>query len=61
MTNSNEGNLITISYKGNDAEADILLPENYSIKLDDENLRLLVNKFGEENIELIYFSQSHVN
>ena len=61
MTNSNEGNLITISYKGNDAEADILLPENYSIKLDDENLRLLVNKFGEENIELVYFSQSHVN
>ena len=61
IATSNEGNTILISYKGNSAKADIILPENFSVKLDDAVIKTLDKRFGAENVEFVYHSQIHIN
>ena len=61
IATSNEGNTILISYKGNSAKADIILPENFSVKLDDAVMKTLDKRFGAENVEFVYHSQIHIN
>ena len=58
---SNEGNTVLISYKGNSAKADIILPDNFSVKLDDTVIKTLNKRFGAENVEFVYHSQIHIN
>jgi DNA polymerase-3 subunit alpha len=61
IANSDEGNSILISYKGNLAKADIALPSNFSVKLDDTSIKALVKRFGADNLEFVYHTQNHVN
>ena len=61
IANSTEGNSILISYKGNSAKADIMLPDNFSVKIDDSSIRALNKRFGAENVEFVYHSQTHIN
>ena len=61
IANSNEGTSILISYKGNSAKADIALPSNFSIKLDDSSIKSLVKRFGADNVEFVYHTQNHIN
>tara|TARA_E500000331_G_scaffold204439_1_gene196197 strand:- start:930 stop:1496 length:567 start_codon:yes stop_codon:yes gene_type:complete len=61
MANSEEGNSVLISYKGNGAKADIALPSNFSIKLDDSSIKALGKRFGVENLEFVYHTQTHIN
>ena len=61
IANSNEGNIVLISYKGEGAKADIALPSNFSIKLDDSSIKALGKRFGAENLEFVYHTQTHIN
>ena len=61
IANSNEGNSVMLSYIGNSAKADIILPSNYSVKLDDISIRALDKRFGAENVQFVYHTQSHIN
>ena len=61
IATSNEGNTVLISYKGNSAKADIILPDNFSVKLDDAVIKTLDKRFGAENVEFVYHSQIHIN
>ena len=61
IANSNEGNSVMLSYTGNSAKADIILPSNYSVKLDDTSIRALDKRFGAENVQFVYHTQSHIN
>ena len=61
MANSNEGNRVLISYKGDGAKADIALPSNFSVKLDDSSIKALGKRFGAENLEFVYHTQTHIN
>ena len=61
IANSNEGNTVLISYKGDGAKADIALPSNFSVKLDDSSIKALGKRFGAENLEFVYHTQTHVN
>jgi DNA polymerase-3 subunit alpha len=61
IANSNEGNSVMLSYTGNSAKADIILPSNYSVKLDDISIRALDKRFGAENVQFVYHTQTHIN
>mgnify|MGYP006247224723 CR=1 FL=1 len=61
IANSSEGNEVLISYKGKSAVADIVLPSNFSVKLDDSSIKALGKCFGPENIKFVYHSQYHIN
>ena len=61
IANSNEGNSVMLCYTGNSAKADIILPSNYSVKLDDISIRALDKRFGAENVQFVYHTQSHIN
>ena len=61
IANSDDGNLVLISYKGNTAKADIVLPKNFSVNLDDSSIKALDKRFGAENVEFVYHSQIHIN
>ena len=61
IANSSDGNPILISYKGNSAKADIALPSNYSVKINDSSIKALDKRFGAENIEFVYHTQNHIN
>ncbi|MDC0545686.1 DNA polymerase III subunit alpha [Gammaproteobacteria bacterium] len=61
IANSDDGNLVLISYKGNKAKADIVLPKNFSVNLDDSSIKALDKRFGAENVEFVYHSQIHIN
>ena len=61
IANSNEGNTVLISYKGYGAKADIALPSNFSVKLDDSSIKALGKRFGAENLEFVYHTQTHIN
>ena len=61
IANSSEGNTVLISYKGNSAKADIALPSNFSVKLDDSSVKALDKRFGAENVEFVYHTQTHIN
>ena len=61
IANSNEGNSVMLSYTGNSAKADIILPSNYSVRLDDISIRALDKRFGAENVQFVYHTQSHIN
>ena len=61
IANSNEGNTVLISYKGDGAKADIALPSNFSVKLDDSSIKALGKRFGAENLEFVYHTQTHIN
>ena len=61
IATSNDGNTVLISYKGNSAKADIILPDNFSVKLDDAVIKTLDKRFGAENVEFVYHSQIHIN
>ena len=61
IANSNEGNSVMLSYSGNLAKAEIILPSNYSVKLDDTSIRALDKRFGAENVQFVYHTQSHIN
>ena len=61
VANSSEGNSVVISYKGNSAKADIVLPDNFSVKIDDSSIRSLDKRFGAENVQFVYHSQTHIN
>ena len=61
IANSNEGNRVLISYKGDGAKADIALPSNFSVKLDDSSIKALGKRFGAENLEFVYHTQTHIN
>jgi hypothetical protein len=50
-----------LSYTGNSAKADIILPSNYSVRLDDISIRALDKRFGAENVQFVYHTQSHIN
>ena len=58
---SDEGNQVLISYEAEEASAEIELPQDYLIDLKDENIKLLKNAFGKDNINLVYHSRSHLN
>ena len=58
---SDEGNKVLISYEAEEASAEIELPQDYLIDLKDENIKLLKNAFGKDNINLVYHSRSHLN
>jgi DNA polymerase-3 subunit alpha len=58
---SDEGNQVLISYEADEASAEIELPQDYLIDLKDENIKLLKNAFGKDNINLVYHSRSHLN
>jgi len=58
---SDEGNQILISYEAEEASAEIELPQDYLIDLKDENIKILKNTFGKENINLVYHSRPHLN
>ena len=58
---SDEGNKVLISYEAKDAYAEIELPQDYLIDLKDENIKLLKNTFGKDNINLVYHSRPHIN
>ena len=60
IANSSEGNTVLI-YKSLSAKAEIALPNKYTIKLDDSSIRALDKRFGAENVEFVYHSQTHVN
>ena len=61
VANSSEGNSVVISYKGNSAKADIVLPDNFSVKIDDSSIKSLDKRFGAENVQFVYHSQTHIN
>ncbi len=61
IANSSEGNEVLISYKGESAVADIVLPSDFSVKLDDSSIKALGKRFGSENVEFVYHSQYHIN
>ncbi len=61
VANSSEGNSIVLSYKGNSAKADIVLPDNFSVKIDDSSIKSLNKRFGAENVQFVYHTQIHVN
>ncbi len=61
IANSSEGNEVLISYKGKSAVADIVLPSNFSVKLNDSSIKALGKCFGPENIKFVYHSQYHIN
>ena len=61
IATSNEGNSILISYKGSSAKADIALPNHFSVKLDDASVKALGKRFGAENVEFVYHTQTHIN
>ena len=61
IANSNEGNSVLISYEGSSAKADIILPSNFSVKLNDTSIRALDKRFGAENVQFVYHTQSHIN
>ena len=58
---SDEGNQVLISYEAEEASAEIELPQDYLIDLKDENIKILKNTFGKENINLVYHSRPHLN
>tara|TARA_Y100000741_G_scaffold177639_1_gene134845 strand:- start:2545 stop:6015 length:3471 start_codon:yes stop_codon:yes gene_type:complete len=58
---SDEGNQVLISYEAEEASAEIELPRDYLIDLKDENIKLLKNTFGKDNINLVYHSRPHLN
>ena len=58
---SDQGNQVLISYEAEEASAEIELPQDYLIDLKDENIRLLKNIFGKDNINLVYHSRPHLN
>ena len=59
IANSKDGNSILISYKGDSANADISLPNEYTVELNDDSIRK--KRFGTENIQFVYHSQNHIN
>ena len=61
IANSKDGNSILISYKGDSANADISLPNEYTVELNDDSIRDLEKRFGTENIQFVYHSQNHIN
>ena len=61
IANSKDGNSILISYKGDSAIADISLPNEYTVELNDDSIRDLEKRFGTENIQFVYHSQNHIN
>ena len=58
---SNEGNQVLLSYETDEASAEIELPRDYLIDLKDENIKLLKNTFGKDNVNLVYHSRPHLN
>ena len=58
---SDEGNQVLISYEAEEASAEIELPQDYLIDLKDENIKILKNTFGKDNINLVYHSRPHLN
>ena len=58
---SDEGNQVLLSYETEEASAEIELPRDYLIDLKDENIRILENAFGKDNVNLVYYSRSHLN
>ena len=61
IANSKDGNSNLISYKGDSANADISLPNEYTVELNDDSIRDLEKRFGTENIQFVYHSQNHIN
>ena len=57
----NKGCPLIISYKGTEGTADIELPEDLSVNLDDEIYEYLNRLFGKDNIELIYHSRPFIH
>ena len=45
---------VVISFSGKDADADIKLPNNISILLNDKSYRDLEEICGNENVDLVY-------
>ena len=58
---SEEGNQVLISYEAEEASAEIELQQDYLIDLKYENIKILKNTFGKENINLVYHSRPHLN
>ena len=54
MSSPIEGLPVVISFSGKDADADIKLPKNISILLNDKSYRDLEEICGNENVDLVY-------
>jgi DNA polymerase-3 subunit alpha len=56
-----EGSKVLINFLGKKARADILLPDDYAVPLDDDSLKNLGDLCGQENIDLVYHSELNLN
>ena len=55
------GSPIVISYSGDKAKAEIELPKELSINLDDHSLKDLEILCGKDNVELVYYARPYVH
>lgn len=55
------GSPIVISYSGDKAKAEIELPKELSINLDDNSLKDLEILCGKDNVELVYYARPYVH
>ena len=61
MSSDGSGSPVVISYSGDKARADIELPKELSVNVDDASYRSLESICGKGNVDLVYYSRPHIH
>jgi hypothetical protein len=61
MSSNGSGSPVVISYSGDKARADIKLPEELTVNVDDASYRSLESICGKGNVHLVYYARPHIH
>jgi len=61
MSSNGSGSPVVISYSGDKARADIELPKELTVNIDDVSYRSLESICGKGNVDLVYYARPHIH
>ena len=61
MSSNGSGSPVVISYSGDKARADIELPKELTVNVDDASYRSLESICGKGNVDLVYYARPHIH
>ena len=61
MSSNGSGSPVVISYSGEKARADIELPEELTVNVDDASYKSLESICGKDNVDLVYYARPHIH
>ena len=61
LSSNGSGSPVVISYSGDKARADIELPKELTVNVDDVSYRSLESICGKGNVDLVYYARPHIH